>query len=128
MGTSIDLLVAKSSGNRFLPPPENSVRSSGFINEETGTKYLEFEQEIRISPHVFSRRARLPFPGRNQAGGKRRRRVFREAEEPVGLVGQINQINLRRSKMITWGDSIEAGAKKAKEEKKLVLADFYNPQ
>jgi hypothetical protein len=30
--------------------------------------------------------------------------------------------------MITWGDSIEAGAKKAKEEKKLVLADFYNPQ
>jgi len=30
--------------------------------------------------------------------------------------------------MISWGDSIEQGAKKSKEEKKLVLVDFYNPQ
>ena len=29
--------------------------------------------------------------------------------------------------MITWGDSIEKAVKKAKEEKKLVLVDFFNP-
>lgn len=79
-------------------------------------------------PHVVSRSALIPFPGRNQAGWKRWGRVFREAEASIGVVGERNQINLRRAKMITWGDSIEAGAKKAKEEKKLVLADFYNPQ
>jgi hypothetical protein len=29
--------------------------------------------------------------------------------------------------MITWGDSIEKAVKKAQEEKKLVLVDFFNP-
>lgn len=29
--------------------------------------------------------------------------------------------------MIAWEDSIERGVKKAKEEKKLVLMDFFNP-
>jgi len=29
--------------------------------------------------------------------------------------------------MITWEDSIEKAVKKAKEEKKLVLVDFFNP-
>ena len=29
--------------------------------------------------------------------------------------------------MITWGDSIEKAVKKAKEEKKLLLVDFFNP-
>jgi hypothetical protein len=29
--------------------------------------------------------------------------------------------------MITWGDSIKKAVKKAKEEKKLVLVDFFNP-
>jgi hypothetical protein len=29
--------------------------------------------------------------------------------------------------MITWGDSIEKAVTKAKEEKKLVLVDFFNP-
>jgi len=31
-------------------------------------------------------------------------------------------------KMITWKDSIDQGVNKAKEEKKLVLVDFFNPQ
>jgi hypothetical protein len=30
--------------------------------------------------------------------------------------------------MITWEESIERGVKKAKEGKKLVLVDFFNPQ
>ena len=29
--------------------------------------------------------------------------------------------------MIIWGDSIEKAVKNAKEEKKLVLVDFFNP-
>jgi hypothetical protein len=30
--------------------------------------------------------------------------------------------------MITWEESIGRGVTKAKEEKKLVLMDFFNPQ
>jgi hypothetical protein len=30
--------------------------------------------------------------------------------------------------MVKWEDSIDRGVKKAKEEKKLVLLDFFNPQ
>lgn len=30
--------------------------------------------------------------------------------------------------MIKWEDAIERGVKQAKEEKKLVLVDFFNPQ
>ena len=30
--------------------------------------------------------------------------------------------------MISWGNSIEAGVAQAKEEKKLVLVDFFHPQ
>jgi hypothetical protein len=29
--------------------------------------------------------------------------------------------------MINWGDSLESGVKRAKEEKKLVLIDFFSP-
>jgi hypothetical protein len=46
----------------------------------------------------------------------------------VRVVKELNHINWKRSKMITWEDSIERGVKQAKEEKKLVLVDFYNPQ
>jgi len=97
-------------------------------NGDIETKYLEFELEIHNLPHVVSRSAPIPFPGNKQLDGGCRRRVLRVAEAWIGVVEERNQINLRRSKMINWGDSIEAGAKKAKEEKKLVLVDFYNPQ
>lgn len=30
--------------------------------------------------------------------------------------------------MIKWEDSIERGVKQAKDQKKLVLVDFFNPQ
>jgi hypothetical protein len=30
--------------------------------------------------------------------------------------------------MMLWEESIDRGVKKAKEEKKLVLLDFFNPQ
>lgn len=30
--------------------------------------------------------------------------------------------------MIKWEDSIDRGVKKAKDENKLVLVDFFNPQ
>lgn len=30
--------------------------------------------------------------------------------------------------MISWGNSIESGVTKAKDEKKLVLLDFFHPQ
>jgi hypothetical protein len=30
--------------------------------------------------------------------------------------------------MMKWQDSIERGVKQAKDEKKLVLVDFFNPQ
>jgi hypothetical protein len=71
----------------------------------------------------------LAYPSGEDIGRREpQKERSQKARESVRVVKELNHINWRRSKMITWEDSIERGVKKAKEEKKLVLVDFYNPQ
>jgi len=56
------------------------------------------------------------------------RSFISEAKEWGQVVNELNHKHRGGRKMITCEESIDRGVSKAKNDKKLVLTDFFNPQ